>query len=228
MAYDLFLFDADDTLLDFQTSEKVSLGSTLQELGIQKDTEAIYKTYRAESLRLWGLLEQGGTTKAFLRTERFRRTFETHSLDCDPELASRIYLEILPEAIHLVDHAIEICQHLSQLGEVGIITNGISTVQKRRLAKSGLSEYISFIAVSDESGFVKPDARFFEYATKMAKRFERKSTLMVGDRIEADIVGAHNFGIDSCLYNPKRHEVPEHAQPKYEIQHLSDLRQILI
>lgn len=224
MSYDLFLFDVDDTLLDFHRSERESLALTLQALGIHTNTEEIYKTYRNESLKLWALLEQGKTTKAILRTERFQKTFAQHGLDCDPLKASTLYLEALPESVHLIDHAVEICQALSQHAEVGIITNGIGTVQRRRLEKSGLLPYIHFVAVSDESGYVKPDKRFFEYAVSMSKRFQAHSTLMVGDRIEADIQGAHNFGIDSCLFNPHKKPVSEALLPKFEISHLSELR----
>jgi 2-haloacid dehalogenase len=226
MAYNLFLFDADDTLFDFKASETLSFSSTLRQLGVVTDLQPIYKTYRAESARLWALLEQGQTTKDFLKVERFRRTFAKHDVDCDPEKASACYLDTLPETVVLIEHAIEICQFLSSIGEIGIITNGIESVQRRRLKNSSLSPYIRFMAVSEECGHAKPDTRFFEYSVKMATAFSKSSSLVIGDRVETDIQGAHNFGVDSCLFNPHRLENSNQVKAKYEISHLSQLREI--
>lgn len=223
MKYDLFLFDADDTLFDFRRSEAMSFRKVIDRLGAVADFDSVFSTYRRESAILWGELEQDLVTKDFLKVERFRRTFVKHNLDFAPEEASRLYLEILPETVVLLDAAEEICASLSQRGEIGIVTNGIESVQKSRLKKSAIASYVSFMAVSEECGYAKPDVRFFEHSVKMAKRFEKSRTLVIGDRLETDIQGAHNFGLDACLFNPGRNPVPHHLRPKYEIFHLSEV-----
>lgn len=228
MPYDLFLFDADDTLFDFAASEKVALTSTFQQLGLKDLSDEIRESYRSETAQLWAQLEQGKISKDFLKVERFKKTFAKHGLDLDAEKASAHYLEFLSEAVFLVDHALEICQFLHGRGEIGIITNGVESVQKRRLKNSALQPYVNFIAVSEECGFAKPDIRFFEYSAKLAKKFSKESALVIGDRMEADVQGAINFGLASCLFNPKKTKFSLGFAPTYEIEHLSGLREIVV
>lgn len=226
MAYDLFLFDLDDTLLDFRASERLSFFSTMQSFGITGSVDDLFKLYQVENRALWKLFEEAKTTKEHLKIERFRRIFAPHGITLDPEVVSARYLEALPESVVLIDHAVEICEWLALRGEIGIITNGIHHVQTRRIANSKLAPYISFVSVSEEAGFAKPDVRFFEYSAKMAKKFSRETALVIGDRLETDIQGARNFGIDSCWFNPGA--MPSEAvTPTFEIRLLSELQKII-
>lgn len=228
MGYDLFLFDLDDTLLDFRASESLSFYKTLQSLGLNQNSEALYETYQVENRALWRLFELAQTTKEHLKVERFRKTFQAHQIDINPELASERFIQALPENIVLIEFAVEICEWLTHRGEIGIITNGIHSVATKRIKNSKLAPYISFTSVSETCGYAKPDVRFFENSIKLAKRFSQASTLVIGDRIETDILGAHNFGIDSCWFNPMQSS-PENAHTaKYEIKHLSELQKVVL
>lgn len=227
MKYDLFLFDLDDTLLDFKESERLSFYSSLQGLGVKTGLDELFKQYQVVNAGLWKMFEHGETTKEHLKVERFRHIFAANQIDVDPNLASTRYLETLPETVVLIDYAVEICAWLSQRGELGIITNGIHYVQTLRIKNSKLAPYISFVSVSEECGFAKPDVRFFEYSAKMAKRFSKASTLVVGDRFDADIQGAQNFGVDSCWFNPEGKMAPSEKTSTYEVKHLKELRELL-
>jgi 2-haloacid dehalogenase len=228
MSYNLFLFDLDDTLLDFKESERKSFYLTLEHLGLKTGQDKLFARYQIENHALWKLFEQGQTSKDHLKVERFRKTFDFYRLDLDPEVASQRYLDTLPETVVLIDQAEETCEWLSHHGEIGIITNGIHHVQTKRIQNSSLAPYISFVSVSEECGFAKPDLRFFEHTATMAKSFAKDSTIIIGDREDADIQGAQNFGIDACWFNPKMVECPSHLSPKFEIRHLSELRQKFI
>lgn len=227
MKYNLFLFDLDDTLLDFKASERQSFFLALQSLGIKSDLETLFATYQVENAALWKLFEEAKTTKEHLKVERFRKTFRSHHIEVDPVLASTRYLETLPETVVLIDHAVEICEWLKGRGEIGIITNGIQSVQSQRIKNSKIAPYINFVSVSDECGYAKPDARFFEFTSKKARVFSKDSTIIVGDRDEADIQGAHNFGIDSCWFNPAKKQKSIPGSPTFEIEHLSELKNVL-
>lgn len=229
MAYDLFLFDLDDTLLDFKASERLSFSLAMKSLGLTSGLEELFKQYQVVNTALWKDFEKGLTTKDHIKVERFRKIFEPNGIEIDPALAGGRYLDTLPETVVLVDHAAEICEWLCRKGEIGIITNGIESVQSRRIQNSKLAPYISFVSVSDACGFAKPDVRFFEHTAKMAKKFSKASSIMVGDRIETDILGAHNFGVASCWFNPlgTPHDSTEVAPAKYEVKHLSELRGII-
>jgi FMN phosphatase YigB (HAD superfamily) len=58
----------------------------------------------------------------------------------------------------------------------------------------------------------------------MAKSYTKASTVIVGDRLEADIQGAHNFGIDSVWFNPELKERGNSPVSRFEISHLSELK----
>ena len=58
------------------------------------------------------------------------------------------------------------------------------------------------MVVSEECGYAKPHRRFFEYTMGKIKSNKPIKPLVIGDRLETDIKGANDFGLDSCWYNP--------------------------
>lgn len=227
MKYNLFLFDLDDTLLDFQASEKLCFKETFLHFGILNHLEDIHKTYGVENALLWKQIEKGEIDKDFLKVERFKRTLNEHQIAISPHAVADYYLEQLPKNVVLIDGAVEICRHLKQFGQLGIITNGIEFVQRERIKNSALSSLFNFISVSEECGFAKPDIRFFEFACKKAQSFSKEKTLIIGDRIEADILGASRFGIDSCWYNPEGLDNTISVKPTFTISSLMELENLL-
>ena len=223
MKHTLFLFDLDDTLLDFRASEKLSFERTLRELGFHDQVDALFAQYQKINIALWRAFEAGTVSKDFLKVERFRQTFAANRLQLDPSQASEHYLESLSDTVVLVDGARQLCATLAGIGEVGIITNGMAHIQGRRVAASGLGDHISFIATSEACGYAKPDTRFFDFAVNMARAFNQATTIIVGDRLDADILGANRFGIDSCWYNPDRLANDTQAVPTCDVAHLNDV-----
>lgn len=223
MKHRLFLFDLDDTLLDFKASEKLSFVRTLEALGLRDGIAALFPQYQAINVGLWREFELGAVSKDFLKVERFRKTFALNGLDLDPAAASHLYLEALSETVVLIDGAQQVCAALSAIGEVGIITNGVEYIQTRRIASSGLQDHISFVSTSEACGYAKPDTRFFDYAAKMARGFAKHETVIVGDRLDADILGANRYGIDSCWFNPGGLDNTTQALPTCEVRHLDHI-----
>jgi 2-haloacid dehalogenase len=220
MKHTLFLFDLDDTLLDFKASEKLSFVRTLEALGVHEGIDTLFPQYQAINIALWREFETGTVSKDFLKVERFRKTFAQNGLDLDPAAASHLYLESLSETVVLIDGAKQVCETLCAIGEVGIITNGVEHIQTRRIASSGLKDHISFVSTSEACGYAKPDSRFFDYAAKMARAFAPIETVIVGDRLDADILGANRFGIDSCWFNPDKLQNATEAVPTCEVDSL--------
>ena len=227
MKHKLFLFDLDDTLLDFRASEKLSFVRTMRDLGLRDDVDGLFHQYQAINVALWRQFESGAVSKDFLKVERFRQTFAANGLALDPELASSAYLESLPDTVVLIDGAAEVCETLAGIGEVGIITNGVEHIQNRRIASSGLLKYISFVATSEACGYAKPDVRFFEYAARMARAADKDRTIIIGDRLDADILGANRYGIESCWFNPERLPNDSVAIPSCEVASLREIVPLL-
>ncbi|WP_036167369.1 YjjG family noncanonical pyrimidine nucleotidase [Massilia sp. 9096] len=223
MKHRLFLFDLDDTLLDFKASEALSFARTLAALGVRDGVDDLFARYQPINLALWRALEAGTVSKDALKVERFRRTFEEAGLDLDPVRASSLYLDALADSVVLVDGAPALVETLAGIGEVGIITNGIEAIQHRRIASAGLDAHVSFVATSEACGHAKPDRRFFDYTVAMARAFSHQETVIVGDRLDADILGANRFGIDSVWFNPGQLANDSQALPDHEVDHLDQV-----
>lgn len=223
MKYRLFLFDLDDTLLDFKASERLSLAHVLGDLGLEAGLDRFHADYQRENATLWQAFEQGRVDKAALKVERFRRTFALHGIDADPEAASAAYLQRLPHSVVLVDGARATCEALAAHGPIGIITNGFDQVQRSRIAASGLADLVSFVATSEACGHAKPDVRFFEYSAGLAPGMAKAETIIIGDRLEADVLGANRFGIDSCWFNPHGLANTTTATPTLQVAGLAEL-----
>lgn len=227
MSYRHFLLDLDDTLLDFRASERLSFERMLASFGVDAAPPGMFADYQRENLQLWADFERGAISKEALKVERFRRTFAAHELSLDPAEAGKRYLDCLPDTVVLIDGAAALCEALAALGELIIITNGIEYVQSRRIEKAGLAPWIRFVATSEACGYAKPDERFFQYAIERFSRVSKAQTIIVGDRLDADVLGANRFGIDSCWFNPQRLPREGEANATFEAASLGEIRQAL-
>ena len=70
--YYCILFDADNTLLNFDAAESKALAETLVNYGIEPDAETV-QTYRTINEELWRQLEKGQIKREKLMAERFTR-----------------------------------------------------------------------------------------------------------------------------------------------------------
>jgi 2-haloacid dehalogenase len=222
--YKFLIFDVDETLLDFRKSEHWAFHQTLNSHGILENHAQLFKSYRQISTALWDQLEKNLISKDKLKVHRYELLLQEHSLDeHNPESLSEQYLHNLTEKVFLIDQALEVCKHLAQTHTLGIITNGIESVQKSRLQTSGLTPYFSDVVVSEQCGFAKPDPRIFQY-TLNKNGFTPQESLMIGDKLEADILGANNVHMDSCWVNLNgAHKNISDIRTQFEISHLKQL-----
>jgi putative hydrolase of the HAD superfamily len=87
-----------------------------------------------------------------------------------------------------------------------IITNGFREVQHKKLELSGLIPYFNKVFISEDVKAPKPSKEIFEYAIKSANA-RKKTSLMIGDDPDVDIMGALNFGIDAILFDSGNHQI---------------------
>ena len=81
-----------------------------------------------------------------------------------------------------------------------IITNGFEAVQLRKIKASGLEGYFDQFVHAEMAGVKKPDPLIFAMALELAGADPGKS-LMVGDNLEADILGAKRSGMHLLHFN---------------------------
>jgi 2-haloacid dehalogenase len=68
---------------------------------------------------------------------------------------------------------------------------------------------------------------FFETAICRIPNFDFNKTLVVGDSLNADILGGSQINIDTCWFNRSFKKNNTCVRPTYEIYHLSDLNKVL-
>ena len=219
MRYQGILFDADDTLFDFQVGNRNAVNALLDEIGYLHPDR--YDQYEAVNLACWAELEQGRLTQDALRTERFRRFYAKYGIDRDPRQDGDRFVELLGGQSILLPHAEDVVREIAKVKPVLILTNGITSVQKRRLALSPIRDVISGAVISQEEGAAKPNPKLFDRALKRLG-IARGAALMIGDGVNSDIRGANNAGIDACWYNPGGKVLPAGVHAEYIID---DIRQ---
>lgn len=222
--YETLLFDLDNTLLDFTASEQHGLNQ-LYELHFSADIPkvAFLKTYEKINQKLWRQLHFGQYKAADIKTERFKQLAHNFKLTkCEKRLAQD-YEALLVEETTWLPGAKEAIDKLRTQYRIGIITNGISNVQKQKCQLTGISEWCSSILISEEIGLAKPDPAIFSLACKQLNSLA-KDCLMFGDSLASDHQGAINSGIDFCWVKYRRNYGEQPSQkPHYEVQHLPEM-----
>lgn len=229
MTYTWLLFDADGTLFDYDAAEAQALEATFDAYGLAF-VPAVHEAYRRVNKQMWLDFEQGKTTAARIKTERFARLFAALQEDAllasarpDPVTFSDGYLTNLGACTQRMPDAEMVLRALYGRTHLALITNGLTVVQRARLSRSGLREFFEAIVISDEEGVSKPDPRIFQIVMDRMGNPGKHEVLMVGDSLTSDIRGANAYGIDACWYNPERKPTIPGVTFKYEIGALREL-----
>lgn len=225
--YEIILLDLDETLFDFKKTELYALRKTFTSFGIAYDKERHLPVYSTINTQVWRELEQGHLTTAQLKVERFRRLIKTLNLEGDATKWSDRYAQYLGEEAFLIEGAKAFIEELSKKYRLGVITNGIGNVQRRRLEKSGLISYFEAIIISEEVKVSKPSAKIFERALETLNYKDTSKVLMIGDSLTSDIQGGINIGMDTCWYNPSYVKSMKHVKPTYEVHSYEEIKRIL-
>jgi putative hydrolase of the HAD superfamily len=211
--YTHLFFDLDNTLWDFNSNSFDALYIALDKLQLLEQIGSyttFFKIYAEVNEKLWELYRQGLMPKKILSKQRFDESFEKHGtpVNIGGDVVNDAYLAEMPFQTRLVEGARKVLEHLHGRYEVAIITNGFKEVQYDKIIKSELSKYFRKIFISEEVGAQKPAKKIFEYALK-SMNAPKKSSLMIGDSWDADIMGARNFGIDQVYFNPAMEKIRE-------------------
>ncbi len=226
MRYEWLLFDADGTLFDYDKAEAAQLERTFRQL-VGRFEPGYAEVYRHINRQIWQEFEAGRIAPAALKVKRFQLLFETLQVEADPVAFSARYLKNLGEGTDLIEGAQETVEAL--YGKVGllVITNGLKEVQTARLARSSIGGYFAHVIISEEIGAAKPDRGIFDAAFDRMRRPRKEEVLIVGDGLSSDIQGGHDYGIDTCWFNPARKPRDLDLPIRYEIARLSDLLAIV-
>lgn len=225
---DLF-FDLDHTLWDFETNSRSALEELFEDFlnPLSTSFEGFHQTYVDVNHRYWEQYRAGRVTKKDLRFGRFRDALQRFGME-DETLTRTLaeeYVKRSPYHTALFPNTLETLSSLEEKGySMHIITNGFQEIQHIKLSESGLLGFFNEIITSELVSKRKPHPEIFEYALVRANA-NKDESIMIGDNLNADILGAKEFGMDQVFFNPQG--ISHDADPTYEINDLGQLEELL-
>ena len=231
MYKDLFI-DFDDTLYDTYGNSVISLCETYEAYHLDRyfaTPQVFYDAYWAANIDLWTRYSKGEITRPYLIVERFRRPLSVgEGLEVTEQLCLEMsdrFLDFCSSKSGVVDGAHQLMDYLKRKGyRMHLCSNGFHEVQYKKLTACGLKDYFDTIILSEDAGFNKPSKQFFDYALKMSGA-HKETTIMIGDNLQTDIVGAHDAGFDTILFN--RWGVAPSPVPTHTVATLREIMDIL-
>lgn len=229
MKYDILLFDADNTILDFDKAEEQALRRAFLQYDLHYD-EVVLTCYRRNNIKQWQLYESGIIKdKSEVLISRFVETFKELNLSTDCKRTADLYEQYLHEGFFVIYNAEEVLKKLKDLEcKLYIVTNGVLSIQNSRMKGSGMDKYFIKRFVSEEIGVPKPSKAYFDYCFANIAGFNKSKTLIIGDSLTSDVQGGINAGVDTCWYNPKSFVNSSSITPTYEISNLEQVLDIIL
>lgn len=230
MKYRHLFFDLDHTLWDFEANAKATLSElyhtlSLKEKGVN-DFEQFHKNYLVHNEKLWERYRNGFIKQDELRVKRMSLALLDFKIANEPlarEMSTQ-FLDLLPARTILFPYAIEILQYLKgKKYELHLITNGFEKTQHSKLKYSGLDVFFKEIVTSEGSNSLKPNKEIFDFALEKTKASKDES-IMIGDSIEVDIIGAMNAGMDQVFVNHLN--IKTDIKPTYTVHALKEMETI--
>lgn len=231
MKYKHIFFDLDHTLWDFDANARASLHQMhldlkLSERGVH-DFDLFHQNYLTHNERLWARYRKGQIKQDELRMKRMWLTLLDFKI-ADEELAREmgdIFLQLLPTRTIIFPDTVEVLHYLTSKGyRLHLITNGFEMTQHNKLSSCGLDHFFTHVITSEGSNSLKPEKEIFEYALQKAGTVVEES-IMIGDALDIDVLGAMNIGMDQVHVN--YHRIDQHIKPTYTIYALKELKDIL-
>lgn len=230
MKYKHLFFDLDHTLWDFDANARATLEELhkhlkLTERGVH-DFDLFHTNYLKHNEKLWARYRSGYIKQDELRLKRMWLTLLDFQI-ADEALAKEmgdLFLDMLPTRTILFPNTVEVLQYLTDKGyQLHLITNGFEKTQYCKLKNSGIDHFFKVIVTSESSNSLKPQKEIFEYALEMAGAKVEES-IMIGDTLDVDILGAINAGMDQVHVNFIGAE--QHIKPTYTVRTLNELKEL--
>ncbi len=226
MKKDIFLVDADDTLLDFHGASERAMKYAFSAMGIVWE-ETYMQRFRVLNAGLWESLERKELTRDELMANRFPLFMKSLGLNVDGKRFNEIYLEHLSTHPIYIDGAETFLQKLRGLGRVYIVTNGTEWIQRSRFTIANLWQYAEDTFISQTVGADKPAKAYTDYVISHIPDFALKRAVWIGDSLSADVKAANDAGIESIWFNPKKLPLSNKATPDYTVESFEQIFKIL-
>lgn len=173
-------------------------------------------------------LESLRTCASAYRYESWRCALAHYGI-ADPDLAAELadaFVRLRRQKHTVYEDALEALQSLSRNYILGLLTNGASDLQRRKIDGAGVGKYFQAVLISGDVGIAKPDRRVYEM---LLARLEApaESALMIGNSLGTDIQGARDAGMRTVWIHRIGAVRDAAVMPDWEIFSLKELDPIL-
>ena len=220
--YQTILFDLDHTLYDSIESERQAYAHATTRAGLA-DPDAHFERYFTINREMWAAVERGDLAPIDVRVRRFERFAAEVALDADTDRMADDFVWGLGAYGELYAGAEQLLARLAGRASLGLVTNGLSEVQRSRLSRLRIADYFDSIVISSEVGVTKPRPDIFEIAFEQLGQPPKESAVMIGDSLTSDIAGGRNFGIDQIWYNPTGVIANGDDLPTHQVRTLAEM-----
>ena len=219
------LTDIDNTLLDFTAGALNTIREGFAEFGLPYTPDVGEAFFRINNA-LWRRIESGALTKQELYRIRWDMIFADRGIAADGPAFEKRFRQGINESAVPVEGARELLEYLRGRYRVFAASNAAYEQQEKRLRKAGLLGFFDGLFISDRLGCTKPTREFFLKCADGAGT-EPGEMLMIGDSYEADVLGAAEVGMRTCLYAPDKAPVFSAGPPDFTVTSLLQIKDIL-
>jgi len=195
-------FDLDDTLLDHKQAEQAALTDLYGHFDLFSGIEPgqLIDTYHRINKELWEQYGNNHLDRETLQRLRFEHTLAELDLDTGRyNEVGKFYMDSYEDHWQWKEGAFRAFEKISRKFECGILTNGFSEVQKKKIKRFRLNRYTGNLVISEDVGFLKPQPEIFHYATLITGE-NPGDILYIGDSYRSDIEGGKSFGWNTAWY----------------------------
>lgn len=218
--------DIDDTLLDFAECAQYSMHKSFNDFGL-KFNKVMFPVFEKINTGLWHRLEKGEITKDELYGKRWVTVLARFGIThIDGSEFEEHFQSHIRESAEKVDGADDLLKYLSAKYKIYAVSNGPHEQQIYRLQKSYLLQYFTDVFTSELLRTQKPDKAFFDTCFKRIGEIKSNEAVIIGDSLNADILGGINCGIKTVWYNRNNGTVKE-IRPDFTVNSLYEIKNIL-
>ncbi len=198
-----FVFDLDDTLVNWREAEHGAIGDLVAEhlrpLGVvERHAREVYAAVMEENFlafkatgRWWYIGDRLGLLAARLGVQDRITT----------EALVATFTEKVRHRLRLHDGALDVLAAARRGRRTALLTNGPARIQRPKVEQFGLQQEVHHVGISGEIGHWKPDPRAFQ-AVCGVLGVAPADAVMVGDNLDFDITPAKALGMQTVWVDP--------------------------
>ncbi|MBE9208757.1 HAD family hydrolase [Nostoc sp. LEGE 06077] len=230
MSYQAIIFDLDNTVLNFELCERQAIIGALKACSVSLDLYGIsepsflqvFETYNSQYWRKRDILSPIEITEMSYKNTLAHLNIQTDKISH----LSQSFWQIFNHSAVTESGVYELLTVLERNYRLAVITNGFVSAQLPRMQAAGIDHFFEEVVVSEAIGFAKPSPEIFNYALSKLDLIPAQ-VLYVGDSLSHDYAGTKQVNIDFCYYNRKNQALPKEVKPKFIVNQLLNLLELV-